>query len=158
MMTKRYGQPPGFRRLHHRTWRSTVDGIKGLEMIKLAQFFNRTILVCIPSLYDDGQPRPYTLVGIEPEGLWLESEEFVSRLLPPDNEQSSLRTLAAFIPFAQILYVLDGTYLLTPAQSSALLAVQTESSHKPVPEANPDKPRPASHAKNSGRARKRARE
>jgi hypothetical protein len=110
---------------------------------KLVQFFNKTILVCIPSLYDDKQPRPFTLVGIEPCGLWLESEDLASTLLSSDEKRSAPTTLAAFVPFAQIAYVLDGTHILTPAQKAAVLAQQKELSRQPVTrEADADKPRP----------------
>ena len=98
---------------------------------KLAQFFNKTILVCIPSLYDDKQPRPFTLVGIETCGLWLESEDLASTLLSSDKRRPPPTTLAAFVPFAQIAYVPDGTHSLTPAQKAAVLAQQKELSRQP---------------------------
>lgn len=103
--------------------------------MKLAQYFNKTILVCIPSLYDDGQPRPYKLVGIEPEGLWLESEELVSRLLPANTKHSPPETLRAFIPFAQISYILEATYAVAPAPSPVVSEVPEEAPRAPALEA-----------------------
>jgi hypothetical protein len=88
-------------------------------MPNLASYFNKNILALIPSFSDDEHPRSYTLVGIEPSGLWLESEELQRKLHLSEKQKSSPATKAAFIPFSQISYVLDGTHILTPAQESA---------------------------------------
>ncbi|SRR6266481_5873692 len=88
-------------------------------MSNLANYFNKNVLVLIPSFSHDEQPHSYTLVGIEPSGLWLESEELERKLYPSDKQQTSSATKAAFVPFSQISYVLDGTHILTPAQESA---------------------------------------
>jgi hypothetical protein len=110
---------------------------------KLAHFLNKTILLCIPSLYDDKQPRPYTLVGIEPCGVWLESEDLASTLLTSEKRRPPPTTLAAFVPFAQIAYVLDGTHILTPAQKASVLAQQKElSRQRGEEETDADKPKP----------------
>lgn len=73
-------------------------------MIRLAHFFNKTILVCIPSLFEDQQLRPFKLVGIEEAGLWLESEELAKILQPPEGTKSLQRVAAVFFPFSHIAY------------------------------------------------------
>src|ERR1700740_2605065 len=83
----------------------------------LSSYLNRTILVSIPALFDDGVCRPYKLLGADFQGLWLQSEELIDRLLP--DEASHLRNFApaAFVPFAQIAGVLVGT--APPASQTA---------------------------------------
>ena len=78
---------------------------------KVSQYINRTILVSIPALFDDGQCRAYTLQGVELHGLWLQSEELTERLLPEDKQEytSASVSLAVFVPFAQIAGVLVAT-------------------------------------------------
>jgi hypothetical protein len=102
-------------------------------MLNLANYFNKNILVLIPSFSDD--PRPYTLVGIEPSGLWLESEELQRKLHTSEKQQSSTATKAAFVPFAQISYVIDGTHILTPAQEAA---ARNQQEHRHEKEKEPD--------------------
>ena len=97
---------------------------------KLAELLNKSVLVCIPLLHDDRQPRPYTLTGIELSGLWLESEEFASALTPSGKEQTTPRALAVFVSFAQIAYVLEATDIVTPMQNAAALAAQNELSRQ----------------------------
>jgi hypothetical protein len=97
---------------------------------KLAELMNKAVLVCLPFLHDDRQPRPYTLTGIESSGLWLESEEFASRFTPPGEERTTPRALAAFVSFAQIAYVLEATDVVTPMQNAAALAAQRELSRQ----------------------------
>lgn len=81
---------------------------------KLAQCLNKTVLVSIPSLFGDELSHPFTLVGIEPFGLWLESEALAEKLRSADKTQHSMRSLTAFFPISQILYVVD------PAQFAIL--------------------------------------
>jgi hypothetical protein len=94
--------------------------------ITLSQFLNRTVLVCIPLLHDDKRPRPYTLVGIEVSGVWLESEDLTKSLRPSGKREPPPMIKAAFIPFTQIAHILDGTYIPTPAQKAAAIAVEKE--------------------------------
>ena len=85
----------------------------------LAHCLNKTILVSIPSLFGDEQSRPFTLVGIEPFGLWLESEALAEKLRSTDKTQHSIPSLTAFFPLSQILYVVD------PAQFAILVRSPT---------------------------------
>jgi hypothetical protein len=72
---------------------------------KLANFVQKTILICIPGLTKDDRLYPYKLVDIEANGLWIESPSLRNRLQPPPAGTEHVG-LAAFVPFAQILYVL----------------------------------------------------
>ncbi|HEY6127275.1 MAG TPA: hypothetical protein VIW23_03750 [Candidatus Acidoferrum sp.] len=75
----------------------------------LTRYLNKTILVSIPALFDDGVCRPYKLLGADFQGVWLQSEKLTDRLLP--DEASHFRDFApaVFVPFAQIAGVLVGT-------------------------------------------------
>src|SRR5262245_15205205 len=98
---------------------------------KLAQCLNKTILVSIPALFGDEQPRPFTLIGIEPCGLWLESEPLAERLQSADKTQPSLRSLTAFFPFSQIFYVVDPVQFAMLARSPAARLAPREESPSP---------------------------
>jgi|SRR5271157_4841553 len=75
----------------------------------LARYLNRTILVCIPALFDDPLCRPCTLLGAEINGLWLQSEELTHRLLPSESADLASLQPVVFVPFAQIGGVLVAT-------------------------------------------------
>jgi hypothetical protein len=73
----------------------------------LSRHLNRTLFVSIPGLFEDGHCRPYTLLGVEINGLWLQSPELTDRLLPDDRRHSiDVDAIAAFVPFTQIAGVL----------------------------------------------------
>ncbi len=65
-------------------------------------------MVSIPTLFNDGACRPFTLLGVEMNGLWLQSDELTGRLLPGDKEGLASTSRAVFVPFAQIAGVLAG--------------------------------------------------
>jgi hypothetical protein len=78
-------------------------------MPKLGNFIQKMILVSIPGLSKDDQAYPYKLVGIEPHGLWLESEIFGKDFIAQEHGEPACEPFAAFVPYAQIAYVLcDG--------------------------------------------------
>jgi hypothetical protein len=55
--------------------------------LKLGHFLNKTILVSIPALFEDGACRSYTLRGVDlPGGLWLQSDDLSRRLLADDQQ------------------------------------------------------------------------
>jgi hypothetical protein len=72
---------------------------------QLGQFLNKTILVSIPDIFKDDKSRPYTLVGIELSGLWLEGGDLATRLLPEGHKHHEQFVLTAFVPFSQIAAV-----------------------------------------------------
>jgi hypothetical protein len=69
---------------------------------KLKQYLNRTILVSIPALFEDGKCRAYTLHTIEADGLWLSSNTLADRLLPKHKEKTAAAKQLVFVPSAQI--------------------------------------------------------
>jgi hypothetical protein len=79
-------------------------------MIRLAHYFNKTILACIPSLFEDQRPRRFKLVGIEESGLWLEGEEFAGVLQTEEQAIYPPGAAAAFFPYAQIAYLTPDVY------------------------------------------------
>ena len=91
---------------------------------KLAHCLNKTILVSIPALFGDDQPRPCKLIDIEPSGLWLEAEDFAERIRLADKRPPWFTTATAFFPFPQIAYLLDTTQFVSLAQSAAAANVQ----------------------------------
>ena len=84
-------------------------------MIRLAHYFNRNILVCIPSVFEDGQPRSCKLAGIEESGLWLESDELSKTLQRLGTEQPSQGVAAFFVPFSHIAYAVGEADTFAPA-------------------------------------------
>jgi hypothetical protein len=75
----------------------------------LSRYLNKRILVSIPTLFEDGTVRPYTLLGAEMNGLWLQSEELTDRLLRDEGRELAKMNPAVFVPFAQIAGVLVAT-------------------------------------------------
>jgi hypothetical protein len=84
---------------------------------KVSQYVNKTILVSIPSLFEDGACRACKLLGDELQGLWLQSEELTQRLLPDDKQEYVSAAPVVFVPYAQIAGVLVATK--APAQASS---------------------------------------
>lgn len=73
---------------------------------KVSHYLAKTIMVSVPALFADGACRPFTLLGAEPHGLWLQSDELTRRLLPEDKRDLAGMPAAVFVPFAQIAGVL----------------------------------------------------
>ncbi len=75
----------------------------------LSRYLNKTLFVSIPALFEDGTVRPYTLLGAEMNGLWLQSEELTDRLLKDEGRELARLSPAVFVPFAQIAGMLIAT-------------------------------------------------
>jgi hypothetical protein len=91
----------------------------------LGRYLNKTILVSIPSLFEDDRCRPYKLIGIELFGLWLEGGDLASRFLTHEYKSVSPATWAVFIPFSQIACVAIATASPTSAPSQPASRAQT---------------------------------
>lgn len=78
----------------------------------LTQYLGKSILVSIPALFDDCVCRACTLVGIEFQGLWLQSEELAEQLLHGVKHPYSDAEPAVFVPYAQIAGILIATAAL----------------------------------------------
>lgn len=76
---------------------------------KINQYLNKTVLVSIPALFDDGQCREFTLRGVELHGLWLQSDDLAKRMLNKDMQAYASAGPVIFVPFAQIAGVLFAT-------------------------------------------------
>jgi hypothetical protein len=82
--------------------------------LNLARYLNKTLFVSIPALFEDGTARPYTLLGAEMNGLWLQSAELTDRLLRDESRELAKMSPAVFVPFAQIAGVLVATGVPAP--------------------------------------------
>jgi len=88
--------------------------------LKIGQFLGRTVLVSIPTLFDDGACRPYTLVGAELQGLWLQSDDLNGRLLSDEmREFAEQAAPVVFVPFAHIAGVMVPSALFAPQSPGA---------------------------------------
>lgn len=75
----------------------------------VSKYLNKTILVSIPTLFQDGKCRPFKLLSTDLNGLWLESDELAMRLLPDQFQHYASAEPVVFVPFAQIAGVLVAT-------------------------------------------------
>ena len=75
----------------------------------ISKFLSRTIFVSIPALFEDGTALPYTLLGVELNGLWLQADPLTERLLRDEGHQLARLNPAVFVPFAQIAGVIVAT-------------------------------------------------
>jgi hypothetical protein len=80
---------------------------------RLGHLLNRTVLVSIPTLFEDGVCRSYKLLGVELHGLWLQSNDLSQRLLADNQRVLVSASPVVFVPFAQIAGVLIPTTLPT---------------------------------------------
>jgi hypothetical protein len=77
--------------------------------IQLARLIRRKIVVLGPKLLDSGTKdqklETVTLVGVDPAGIWIESEEAANRIADRFGVKPASPS-AFFIPFAQITTIL----------------------------------------------------
>ena len=90
------------------------DARKGCTVSMLGHYLNKAMLVSIPAIFGNAEPRLCQLVGIEPAGLWLESED-LRRVAFPDAKP---RSAATFVPFTQIAYVVGAPSSNASAESA----------------------------------------
>ena len=77
--------------------------------INFKRYINTTILVSMPTLFHDSKCRPFKLLGVELPGVWLQSDDLTTRLLPEDMAQYATAGPAVFVPFAHIAGILVPT-------------------------------------------------
>jgi hypothetical protein len=76
----------------------------------ISRYVDKTVFISIPALFEDGVCRPFTLLGAELHGLWLQSDELTQRLLPEEKRDLVTKaSMVVFVPFAQIAGVLVAT-------------------------------------------------
>ena len=115
----------------------------------VTRYLNKTVFVSIPAIFEDRACRAYKLLGVELNGLWLQSDQLTERLLPRDYEDIAFCAPATFVPFAQIAGVMVATSApqsATPnGEASARTRAATTDKAKPTSRAagsSPRKPRP----------------
>lgn len=102
---------------------------------RLTQYLNKTILVSIPALFEDGACRAYKLLGVEVQGLWLQSEELTRRLASKATEGHESLEPAVFVPFTQIAGVMVATRLPeVPKEPSSASTTRPRSKAEPPPQ------------------------
>ena len=102
---------------------------------RLTQYLNKTILVSIPSLFEDGACRAYRLLGVEVQGLWLHSEEMIQRLGSADTKDYESLAPVVFVPFGQIAGV-----MLATRSPEFRASARPPSTARPRPKAAPPSP------------------
>ncbi len=105
-------------------------------IINFKRYINTTILVSMPMLYHDSKCRPFKLLGVELPGLWLQSDELTTLLLPDDMQQYASAGPVVFVPFAHTV----GILVPTARSATAAPAAATTS---PAPTAETRAPAPA---------------
>ena len=75
-----------------------------MEM-QLAKLIHRKVVVLGPGLFDPARLNTVTLVGVEPAGIWVESEDALNRIADQFRVKPAVRT-AIFSPFTQITSIL----------------------------------------------------
>ncbi|MGA7884460.1 MAG: hypothetical protein WCA44_01865 [Acidobacteriaceae bacterium] len=73
--------------------------------MQLAKLLHRKIVVLGPKLLDQATLETVTLVGIEPAGIWIESETAANRIADRFRVKPAAPS-AFFIPFAQIVTII----------------------------------------------------
>ena len=98
----------------------------------VTHYLNRTVFVSIPAIFEDRACRAHKLLGVELNGLWLQSDELTDRLLPHDRKELASRAPVAFVPFAHIAGVLVAMSATpSPAQTGeAPAGANTASTHQ----------------------------
>jgi hypothetical protein len=102
----------------------------------LGHHVNKAVFISAPSIFSDDDAHACVLLGIEPCGLWLESEELTEVLFAQTETEG---TRKVFIPFAQIRYLME--CLNTPSLLS------DEDDAKETPPSSRVRQGPASRAK-----------
>jgi hypothetical protein len=92
-----------------------------MEM-QLSKLIRRKIVVIGPKLLegdkDQARLETVTLVGVEPSGIWIESEEAANRIADKFRVKPATPS-AFFIPFAQIVTILASNDTADAAETVA---------------------------------------
>jgi hypothetical protein len=90
--------------------------------MQLSKLIRRKIVVLGPKLLDAGTKdeklETVTLVGVEPSGIWVESEEVLNRIADRFRVKPAAPT-AVFIPFTQITTILASIDSAAASESPA---------------------------------------
>jgi hypothetical protein len=69
----------------------------------MSYHLNKHVLVSIPEVLGDREPHRCRLAGVEPFGLWLESDD-LSRIAFSNKERPLAKV---FVPFTRIVYLIE---------------------------------------------------
>jgi hypothetical protein len=108
---------------------------------RLVEYLNQTILVSIPALRSDVKCRSYTLVGVELQGLWLQSEELLRDLTADERGEGAPAGTPAFVSFSHIAFVV----LPAPVQKLAGFPASLRSAASLPPDVHAAAARNAEH-------------
>lgn len=78
------------------------EKVGAMPIPRLSDLANTSVLVSIPSLFEDRACRPYRLLAYEHQGLWLQSSDLSERLLTAETESLTTAAAPVFVPFGQI--------------------------------------------------------
>jgi hypothetical protein len=99
--------------------------------INFKRYVNKTILVSMPALFHDAKCRPFKLLGVEVPGVWLQSDELTTQLLPEQMTQYAAAGPVVFVPFAHIAGILVPTGRPTTAAPTLAAAAPTPAAASP---------------------------
>ena len=71
--------------------------------MQLADYIDHEITILIP-IIDKIKLQSVKLRGVEPGGIWVESQTFMNQILDKLNAPSSPRSLAFFFPYHAIVF------------------------------------------------------
>jgi hypothetical protein len=83
--------------------------------IQLNKMINHKVIVLGSSLFPQDKLQTVTLLGVEPTGIWIQSDEAAAGLIEKYRVAPSAPGLAFFIPFGQITSILAGVEPNSPA-------------------------------------------
>jgi len=99
----------------------------------LSKYVNKTILVSIPVLSGNAKCKPYTLIGIELIGLWLQGPDLAGGFLDHPYKSQQATTWAFFVPFSQIACVVVPSAGAAPSGPGTAIAGQSQVGVQPAP-------------------------
>lgn len=72
--------------------------------MQLSDYFDQEIMLAIPVLGGD-VPQRVKLVGVEPGGIWVQSQSLTTSLLESVGASSAPVTPTLFFPYGQVIFV-----------------------------------------------------
>ncbi len=76
--------------------------------IELSRLIGHQVIVMGPSFIDNDKLESVKLLAVEENGIWIESQEAVDRIIGRLQKRPSASSLAFFVPYGQIVTILAG--------------------------------------------------
>jgi hypothetical protein len=121
-----------------------------IQMNKLAQYVNRSVLVGSDALFEGAELRRCTLVAVDEGGVWLESDEWPGKLTESSGKPLVSHMLLVFVPYARIECIVPGGNSIRSTEHALLVATQRNA---PETRVNPQSKGPAA-SRSRGRTKK----